>query len=78
MIWKVLKYVKVADHGRPFIDNIAVKPISRSYSLDDKGVPGEASLGIRHYVQEALISLNRIRVDIEKSAAMISIEISEF
>ena len=78
VIYKVLKDVISEHRGRPFIDDVAVKPILRSYYLDDKREPEEVALGIRRYVQEGLIFLDKVLVDIERSGATISGEKSEF
>ena len=62
----------------PFIDDVAVKHVSRSYYLNKDGTPEEVVPGVRRYVLEAIISLDKVLADIERAVAIISGEKSEF
>ena len=78
VIRKVLKDVISENRGKPFIDDIAVKPKTKSYFRDSNGRPEEVAPGIRRFVLEAIISLDRVLADIERAEATISGEKSEF
>ena len=78
VIRKVLKDTILENLGKPFIDDVAVKPVSCSYYLDKDGKPEEVMLGVRKYVLEAIISLDKVLADIEHARATISEEKSEF
>jgi len=64
--------------GKPFIDDVAVKPASQSMFLDKNGVPEEVAPGIRKFVLEAIISVDRVLADIERAGDTISGAKSEF
>jgi len=55
-----------------------VKPASRSTFLDKDGIPEEVAPGIRKYVLEAIISLDKILADIEYAGGTISGKKSKF
>ena len=74
----MLKDAISENRGKPFIDDVAVKPVSRSYYLDNEGKPEEVAPGIRRYVLEAIVSLDKVVADIERARATISGEKSEF
>ena len=78
MIRKVLKDVISENRGKPFIDDIAVKPKTKSYFRDRNGRPEEVVPGIRRFVLEVIISLDKVLADIERAGATISGEKSEF
>ena len=78
MIQKVLKGVISKNRGKPFIDDIAVKPKTKSYFCDSNGRPEEVAPGIRRFVVEAIISLDKVLGDIEGAEATISGEKREF
>jgi len=61
---KILKDQIAAGIGKPFINDVAVKPVSRSKFLDKNGIPEEVATGIRKYVLEAIISIDKILADI--------------
>jgi len=75
---KILKDQIAAGIGKPFIDDVAVKSASRSMFLDKDGIPEEVAPGIRKYVLEAIISLDKILADIEHAGGRISGKKSEF
>ena len=62
----------------PFIDDLAVKPVSRSYYLNTEGTQEEVVPGVRRYILEAIISLDKVLADIERAGATILGEKSEF
>ena len=78
VIGKVLKDVISGNRGKPFIHDMAVKPVSRSYDLNKEGTPEEVVPGVRKYVLEAIIALDKVLADIERAGATISGEKSEF
>ena len=78
MIRKVLKDVISENRGKSFIDDIAVKPKTKSYFRDRNGRPEEVVPGIRRFVLEVIISLDKVLADIERAGATISGEKSEF
>lgn len=61
----------------PFVDDVGVRPCSRSYFLRD-GVHEEVLPGVRRYVIESIVSLDEVLADIERSGGTISRENSEF
>jgi len=65
MMKKILKHQIASRIGKPFIDDVAVKPASQSMFLDKNGIPEKVAPGIRKYVLEAIISLDKILADIE-------------
>jgi len=75
---KILKEQIATGIGKPFIDDPVVKPGSRSIFLDKNGVPEEVAPGIRKFVLEAIISVDRVLVDIERAGGRISGAKSEF
>ena len=66
MIRKVLKDVISENRGKSFIDDIAVKPKTKSYFRDRNGRPEEVVPGIRRFVLEVIISLDKVLADIER------------
>ena len=74
----MLKDVISENHGKPFIDDIAVEPKTKSYFRDSNGRPEEVVPGIRRFVREAIVSLDKVLADIERAGATISGENSEF
>jgi len=74
---KILKDQIAAGIGKPFIDDVAVKPASRSMFLDKNGISEEVAPGIRKYVLEAIIVLDKILADIERAGGTISGKKSE-
>ena len=75
--------------SKPFIDDVGVKPASRSFYRkngngcgseedDGDGEFEEVLPGVRRYVMEAIISLDQTLADIERSGGTISGEKSEF
>ena len=78
VIRKVLNDVISENHWKPFIDDIAVKPKTKSYFRDSNGRPEEVAPGIRRFVLEAIISLDKVLADIEQAGATISREKCEF
>ena len=78
VIRKVLKDIMSKNRGNPFIDDIAVKPKAKSYFRDSNGRPEEVAPGIRRFVLEAIISLDKLLADIERAGATIAGEKSEF
>ena len=77
VIGKVLKDAISENCGKPCIDNVAVKPVSRSHYLNKEGTLEEVVPGVRKYVLEAIISLDKVLADIERAVATISGEKSE-
>jgi len=75
---KILKDQIAAGIGKPFIDDVAVKPASRSMFLNKDGIPEEVASGIRKYVLEAIILLDKILADIKRTGGTISGKNSEF
>jgi len=75
---KILKDQIAAGIGKPFIDDVAVKPASRSTFLDKDEIPEEVAPGIRKYVLEAIILLDKILADIKGAGGTISGKKSEF
>jgi len=75
---KILKDQIAAGIGKPFIDDVAVKPASQTMFLDKDGIPEEVAPGIQKYVLEAIISLDKILADIEHAGGTISGKKSEF
>ena len=78
VIRKVLKNVISENRGKPFIDDIAVKPKTKSYFRNRNGRPEEVAPRIRRFVLNAIISLDKVLADIEWAGATISEEKSEF
>ena len=78
VIRKVLNDVISENRWKPFIDDIAVKPKTKSYFRDSNGRPEEVAPGIRSFVLEAIISLDKVLADIEQAGATISREKCEF
>ena len=74
----MLKNVISENRGKPFIDDIAVKPKAKSYFRDSNGRPEAVAPGIRRFVLEAIISLDKVLADIEQVGATISGEKNEF
>ena len=74
----MLKDPILENRGKPFIDDVAVKPVSRSYYLDKESKPEEVAPGIRRHILEAIVSLDKVLADIERAGATISGEKSEF
>ena len=64
--------------GNPSLNDIAVKPKTKSYFRDSNGRPVEVAPGIRRFVPEAIISLDKVFADIDRAGATISREKSEF
>jgi len=75
---KILKDQIAAGIGKAFIDDVAVKPVSRSMFLDKDGIPEEVAPGIRKYMLEAIILQSKILADIERACGTISGKKSEF
>jgi len=75
---KILKDQLAARIGKPFIDDVAVKPASRSMFLDKNRIPEEVGLGIRKYVLEAIISLDKILAKIKRAGETILGKKSQF
>ena len=78
VIRKVLKDVISQNRVKPFIDDMAVKPKTKSYFRDSNGRIEEVAPGIRRFVLEAIISLGKVLADIEWARATIFGEKSEF
>ena len=78
VIRNVHKDIISENRGKPFIDDIAVKPKTKSYFRDSNGRPVEVAPGIRRFVPEAIISLDKVFADIDRAGATISREKSEF
>ena len=57
---------------------MAVEPISPSCYLNEEGAPKEVVPGVRRYVLEAIIWLDKVLADIERAVATISGEKSQF
>ena len=66
------------NRGKPFIDHIAVKLKTKSYFRDTNCRTEEVALGIRRFVLEAIISLDKVLADIERAGATISGQKSQF
>ena len=75
---KILKEQIAEGRGQPFVDDVGVKPVSRSMYLDHNGDPEEVMPGIRRFVLEPIISLYRVMADIEKAGGTIPGLKSEF
>ena len=75
---KVLKDAISENRGKPFIDDVPVKPVSGSYYLNQEGTPEEVVPGVRRYGLEAIILLDKVLADIERAGATISPEKTEF
>ena len=78
VIRMVLKNAISVNRGKPFINDVAVKPISRSYYLNKEGMPEEVVPGVKRYVWEAIIPLDKVLADIVRAGVTISGEKSEF
>ena len=78
VICKVLKDLISQNRWKPFIDDIAVKPKTKSYFHDSNGRSAEVAPGIRKFALEAIISLDKVLADIERAGATISGEKSKF
>ena len=78
VIRKVLKNIISENFGKPFIDDITVKPKKKSYFRDSNGRQEEVAPGIRRFVLETIISLDKVFADIERAGVTISGEKSEF
>ena len=80
VIRKVLAEQIAQGRSRPFIDDVGLKPASRSFyrKSDENGEFEEALPGVRRFVMEAIISLDQTLADIERSGGTISREKSEF
>ena len=78
VIRKVLKDEISENRGKRFIDDLAVKPKTKSQFRDSNSRPEEVAPGIRRFVLEAGISLDKVLADIERAGATISGEKSEF
>jgi len=75
---KILKDQISAKRGKPFIDDVGVKPPTRSLFLDSSGKPIEIAPGIRRYILEAIVSIDKVMADIERAGGTISEAKSEF
>ena len=75
---KVLKDAISEIRGEPLIYHVAVKPVSCSYYLNKVGTPTEVETGLRRYILEAIISLDKVLADIKRAGGTISGEKSEF
>jgi len=75
---KILTDQIAAGIGKPFIDDVAVKLASRSMCLDKNDIPEQVAPGIRKYVLEAIIWLDKILADIEHAGGTISGKKSQF
>jgi len=75
---KILKDQILAKRGKPFIDDVGDKPPTRSLFLDSSGKPIEVAPGIRRYILEAIISIDKVMADIERAGGTISGANSEF
>jgi len=64
---KILKNQISAKRGKPFIDDIEVKPPTRSLFLDLNGKPIKVVLGIRRYILEAIVSIEEVMAAIERA-----------
>ena len=51
VIHKVIKDAIAENRGSSFINDVAVKPATRSHYVNDKENPEKVALGIRRYVQ---------------------------
>src|SRR5437588_11781451 len=73
-MWKVLKYQILHGRCEPFIDDVAVKPRSRStYPDPEMGLPSELKIpGVRLYILEAIQDLDEVIADIERAGGTIS------
>jgi len=69
---KILKDQISAKRGKPFIDEVGVKPPTRSLFLDLSGKPIEVAPGIRRYILEAIVSIDKVMADIESAGGTIS------
>jgi len=75
---KNLKDQISAKRGKPFIDDVGVKPPTRSLFLDSSGKPIEVAPEIRRYILEAIVSIDKVMADIERAGGTISGAKSEF
>ena len=75
---KSLKDQISAEPGKPFIDDVEVKPPTRSLFLDSSGKPIEVAPGIRRYILKAIVSIDKVMADIERAGGTISGAKSEF
>jgi len=75
---KILKDQISAKRGKPFINDVGVKPPTRSLFLDSSGKPIEVAPGIRRYILEAIVSIDKVMADIERAGGTISGAKSEF
>jgi len=75
---KILKDQISAKQGKPFINDVGVKPPTRSLFLDSSGKPIEVAPGIRRYIVETIISINKVMADIERAGETMSGAKSEF
>jgi len=64
---KILKNQISAKGGQPFIDDVGVKPPTRSLFLDSSGKPIEVAPEIRRYILEAIVSIDKVMADIERA-----------
>src|SRR5258706_7295089 len=82
VIRKVLQEQITQGRAKPFIDDVGVKPSSRSFYRkgrdDGDGGYEEVMPGVRKFVMEAIVSLDQTLADIERSGGTISGEKSEF
>jgi len=78
VIKKILKDQISAKQGKPFINGVGVKPPTRSLFLDSRGKPINVAPGIRRYILEAIVSIDKVMADIERAGGTISGAKSEF
>jgi len=69
---KILKDQISAKRGKPFLDDVGVKPPTRSLFLDSSGKSIEVAPGIRRYILEAIVSIDKVMADIERAGGTIS------
>lgn len=79
VIRKTLEEQIAAGITAPFIDDVGVKPRSRSRFINPAtGKPEEVIPGVRRFVLESMMALDRVLADIERAGATISGIKSEF
>ena len=57
---------------------MAIKPVLYSYYLNKEGTPKEVVSGVKIYVLETIILLDKVSADIERAGATIAGEKSKF
>jgi len=64
---KILKDQISSKQGKLFIDNVGVRPHTRSLFLDSSGKPIKVAPKIRIYIPKAIISIDKVMADIKRA-----------